>query len=220
MDDKLISRAKIIYERDNSSPLFLRIADSHLRNNNPLEAIPILESGLKIFPNHPLAFILLSKAHYALKNIQATKSCLKKASELLNSSQLFTHYKKEYNLPDKQISPFDSSRGNIFINSTDDYILNEETNEDQSKSVEDNLQQIAEKLMNTRLDKDNNISIDESNHKKYNPDKSRLASETLANIYLSQNQKDEAIRVYELLASRIPEKKEYFLEKIKEIKSQ
>ncbi len=89
-----------------------------------------------------------------------------------------------------------------------------------SKSVEDNLQQIAEKLINTRLEKNDDPPLNENTQQKYNPDKGRLASETLANIYLSQNQKNEAIKIYELLADRDSDKREYFLEKIKMLKSE
>lgn len=220
MDEKITSRSKIIYDRDNNSPLFLRVADVHLQNKEPQVAISILERGLKIFPDHPVAFILLSKSHHQLGNIEATESHLKKVSELLNSDQMFKYYKNEFNLPDKQISPFDSSRGNIFINSTDEIDLNEEVNEESSKSVENNLQQIAEKLMNTRLERKDELPLNENTPQKYNPDRGRLASETLANIYLSQNQKDEAIKIYELLADRDSGKKEYFLEKIKMLKSE
>ncbi len=70
MDEKLTARAKLIYERDNNSPLFLRIADSYLQSNNPEIAISILEDGLKNFPDHPLAFILMGKANVMLNEIE------------------------------------------------------------------------------------------------------------------------------------------------------
>lgn len=220
MDDKLTARVKLIYERDSNSPLFLRVADYYLRNNDSQTAISILENGLKLYPNHPLAFILMAKTLYLLGNIEMTESYLKKASELLNSNLTFKHYKHELKLPDKQISPFDSSRGNLFFNSSDDYVLREEVADDQPKSVEDNLPQIAEKLINTKLDQSNSSSPSETNRQEYSPDKSKLASETFANIYLSQGKKNEAIKIYELLIQRNPEKKEYFFEKINQLKSQ
>lgn len=219
VDEKLIARAKLIFERDNNSPLFLRLADNYLQENDPQTAVSILENGLMLYPNHPLAFILMAKALYLLGNIEMTESHLKKASELLNSDLTFDHYKHEFKLPDKQISPFDSSRGNIFFNSSDEYTLNEEVVDDQPKSVEDNLPQIAEKLINTKLDQSNNISPSETNQHEYNPDKGKLATETFANIYISQGQKSEALKIYELLILRNPEKKEYYLEKIRELKS-
>jgi tetratricopeptide (TPR) repeat protein len=219
VDDKLTARAKLIYERDKNSPLFFRVADFYLRNNDPQSAISILENGLKIYPDHPLAFILMAKVQYSLGNFEMTEWYLKKASEIISSSQTFEHYKREFKLPDKRISPFDSSRGNIFFNSSDDYALDEEDTDEQPKSVEDNLTKIAEKLINAKFDQSNNFFSSESNQQEYSPDKSKLASETFANIFLSQGLKNEAIKIYELLIQRSPEKKDYYFEKIRDLKS-
>ena len=220
MDEKLIARAKLIYERDHNSPLFLRAADYYLQINDPQTAVSILENGLKIFPDHPLAFLLLGKAKYALGKYESAKSLFLRASEIINSGQTFTHYKNEFNLTDKPTSPFDTSRGSIFINSTEDFVVDDEIVDDQSKSIENNLKQIAEKLINARMNQNNKISFNENNLQGYNQDKSKLATETFANIYLSQGQKTEAIKIYELLADRYPEKKDYYLEKIRMLKSQ
>ena len=221
MDEKLTARAKLIYERDNNSPLFLRIADSYLQNGNPENAISILEEGLKNFPDHPLAFILMGKANVMVNEIEMAEYFFKKSSELLNTNQTYTYYKKEYNLPDKQSSPFDSSRGNVFINSSADDILKiEDLILEKSQPVEERLEQIANELMNKRLEQTDNFPLREADQQQYSPDKSKLATETLANIYLSQGQKNEAIKIYESLVNRNPGKKEYYLEKIREIRSQ
>lgn len=220
MDEKLTARAKLIYERDNNSPLFLRTADSYLRSNDPENAISILEDGLKNFPDHPLAFILMGRANVMLNEIEMAEFFFKKSSELLNTNRTYTHYKKEYNLPDKQLSPFDSSRGSVFINSSEEDMLKiEDVLTDKSQPVEDRLSQIANELMNRRLEQADNFPFREADPQQYSPNKSRLASETLANIYLSQGQKNEAIKIYELLVNRNPEKKEYYLAKIRGIRS-
>jgi len=220
VDENLTARAKLIYERDNNSPLFLRIADSYLRSNNPEIAISILEDGLKNFPDHPLAFILMGKANVLLSEIEIAEFFFKKSSELLNTNRTYSYYKKEYNLPDKQLSPFDSSRGSVFIKSEkEDLMIIEELISDKPQPVEDRLSQIANELMNRKLERTDNISFEDSNQNQYTPDKSKLATETLANIYLSQGQNSEAIRIYELLSNRNPEKKVYYLDKIREIQS-
>ena len=200
MDENLTARAKLIYERDNNSPLFLRIADSYLQSNNPEIAISILEDGLKNFPDHPLAFILMGKANVLLNEIEIAEFFFKKSSELLNTNRTYSYYKKEYNLPDKQLSPFDSSRGSVFIKSAKEDLLNiEELISDKPQPVEERLSQIANELMNRRLERTDNISFEDSDQNQYTPDKSKLATETLANIYLSQGQNSEAIKIYELL---------------------
>jgi tetratricopeptide (TPR) repeat protein len=220
VDEKKTSRAKLIYERDSNSPLFLRAADFYLRNNDPQTAFSILENGLKIFPEHPLAYILIGKVQYALGNIEESESYLRKGCELLNSEQTFNYYKNKFHLPDKKSSPFDSSRGNIFMNSPEDFIFEEEATSNKSSLIEDNLNELAEKLINARIDRSEINPVSENNQKEYNPDRSKLATETLANIYLSQGQKSEAIKVYELLANRNPLKSEYYFKKIREIKFQ
>ncbi|TVQ92666.1 MAG: hypothetical protein EA393_03205 [Bacteroidetes bacterium] len=47
-----------------------------------------------------------------------------------------------------------------------------------------------------------------------------IATETLANVYLSQGKKDEALEVYEKLCLKFPEKSSYFAKKILEIKNE
>ena len=74
--------------------------------------------------------------------------------------------------------------------------------------------------MNKKLEQTDNFLVKEADQQQYSPDKSKLASETLANIYLSQGQKNEAIKIYELLANRNPGKKVYYFEKIRNIKLQ
>lgn len=223
MDEKLSAKAKFLYERNNNSPLFLRAADFYLSNNDAQNALTILEKGLKIFPDHPLAFILIGKAHLKLGNIDSVDPYIKRASEILNSNRTYSYYKNELNLPDKPVSPFDSSRGNIFINSSideDDTLKIKEELVDKPESIDNRLAQLDQAMMNARIEKKDDFFIPETDQRQHLPDKSKLASETLAKIYLSQGEKNEAIKIYELLIHRNPEKKEHYLEKIREILSQ
>ena len=218
MDEKLTTKAKLIYERDKNSPLFLRTADYYLSNNDPQTAFTILENGLKLFPDHPLAYILLGKVQDALGNIEETESCFRKASELLNSEETFLYYKNKFNLPDRKTSPFDSSRGNLFINTDIDFKLDDENRNEEQRTIDNNLSELSQQLFNARIESSKDVEVN-YNQKEYTPDKSKLATETLAKIYLSQGQKSEALKVYEMLMKRDPEKKDYYLLKIKELKS-
>jgi tetratricopeptide (TPR) repeat protein len=222
VDDNLIAKIKVLYDRDNNSPLFLKIADFYLTENNFQKALLILEEGLKYFPEHPLAFILIGKANSMLGNFDAAHSYFKQASDLLDSDRTYSYYKNQFKLNDKPVSPFDSSRGSIFISTSVEKEDNTKTNEksvDNSQSVDDRLDQLAREVMNARIEKKDDDLIPELNQNSHSPDKSKLASETLANIYLSQGEKSEAIKIFELLIDRKPEKREYYLAKIAEIKS-
>ena len=221
MNENLNAKAKLLYEQNNNSPLFLKTADTYINRNEIINAIRILEEGLKIFPEHPLAFVLLGKANFMHGNIDIADSYIKRASELLDSRRTYTHYKKELKLPDKPVSPFDSSRGNFFIGSfvDDDSLDNEPKLSNDSKSIDDRLSEVADEVMKARIERNENFSIPEIDSEKILTDKTKLASETLANIYLSQGEKNEAIKIFEILIDRQPEKKDYYLGKISEIKS-
>jgi predicted Zn-dependent protease len=217
VDEKLTSRAKLLYEINNNSPLFLRTAYHYLQSGDIHTTISILENGIKNYPEHPLAFILLGKAYYQLGNTDLVTAFIGKASDLLNSLITFNFYKDELNLPEKPVSPFDSSRGSYFLNQSDETELQEIKKE--NISIEDRLEEIAKAMMNTKFERKDDIKISDASEEN-NPDKSKLASETLAKIYLSQGQKKEAVEIYNLLIQRNPGKEEYYLRKIEEIQHQ
>ena len=222
MDDNLIAKIKNLYDRDSNSPLFLKIADLYLAENEVQKALLILEEGLKNFPEHPLALILIAKANSMLGNFDAADSHIKHASELLDSSETYSYYKNEFKLVDKPVSPFDYSRGSIFIKTSsekEDNLNTEEKSTEKSQSVDDRLEQLAKEVMEARIEKKDDYVVPETKQDSNIADKSKLASETLANIYLSQGEKTEAIKILELLIERKPEKREYYLAKIAEIKS-
>lgn len=223
MSENFIIKARQIYETRKNSPLFLRVADSFLASNDANEAKEIIEEGLKFYPDHPLALILLGRANQLEGNNEQADELIQRASKILNSKETYKYYKSKLNLPDKRFSLFDLSRGNFFVKSIDlknDDTAGEQNHETKSGEVEDRLSELADKMMNARINKDDNFPVPESKENNYTPDKSKLASETLAKIYLLQGQKNEAIRIFETLIERDPTKKEYYLEKIREIQTQ
>jgi len=228
VDEKLTARAKLLYEINNNSPLFLRTAHHYLQTGNTKTTLSILENGIKNFPEHPLAFILLGKIHYQLGNIDLVPAFLNRASDLLNSIDTYDYYKDELKLSDKPVSSFDASHGNIFLNQADEVKLQVVGNKD-NITIEDRLEEIAKAMMNSKFERKDDISAISGSasggkisdaERENDLDKSKLASETLAKIYLSQGQKKEAIEIYNLLIQRNPDKQQYYLRRIEEIQIQ
>ena len=220
MDEKLTNKAKSLYELNNSSPLFLRTAYHYLQIGDEQNALSILEDGSKQFPKHPLAFILMGKAHLNLGNVDLVSAYIKRASEILNSDRTFNFYKDAFNLPDKNVSPFDSSHGSVFLNSVEEEVIPAEIYIEQSPAIEDRLEELAKKMMHAKIERTDDAKNYETEPINNKLDKSKLASETLAKIYLSQGSKKEAIEIYKLLIQRNPDKEEYYLKRIEEIQSQ
>ncbi|WET47867.1 tetratricopeptide repeat protein [Chryseobacterium indologenes] len=93
---------------------------------------------------------------------------------------------------------------------------------DRTDEVEKVKEEIKEKAIETFIENNPRISQlkEESTYvvKEKNDDISHLMTETLANLYFEQKLYSKAIKAFEILIKKHPEKKEYFETRIKEIK--
>lgn len=91
-----------------------------------------------------------------------------------------------------------------------------------TEEIEKEKEDIKEKAIETFIENNPRISQlkEESNYvvKEKNDDISHLMTETLANLYFEQKLYSKAIKAFEILIKKHPEKKEYFETRIKEIK--
>ncbi len=93
---------------------------------------------------------------------------------------------------------------------------------DRTEEVEKEKSEIKEKAIENFIENNPRISQlkEESTYvvKEKNDDISHLMTETLANLYFEQKLYTKAIKAFEILIKKSPEKKEYFESKIKDIK--
>lgn len=208
MDNLTTERIKLIYEFNKNSPLFTRVAASELQKGNYQEANKILEEGINIHSFYPTAFLLLSicKA-YEGKETEA-KIVAKIGSDLINSKETYDYYcKKIEEIIEERKSISETSRPNFLMENNS---YNEET-------IESKLDILAEQLSKAKIipkavDENIEPEIPEFKGKK-------IVSETLAEIYFSQKNYEDALSAYEELINQKPEKAEYYLNRIDEIKS-
>jgi tetratricopeptide (TPR) repeat protein len=64
------------------SPLFARLADLYIGKEQAVEAIKLTEEGVKLFPNYYAGYIVLGKAHLALKEFSKAISAFEKSLKL------------------------------------------------------------------------------------------------------------------------------------------
>jgi len=205
-------KVSLIYEYNKQTPLFVRMANIHLEKNNPQEAIIILNAGLIHYPDHPVAIFLIAKAHTALGNYSQAIKFLKKGSELIHSPKTYEYYLREIEAIKKQ---------KIF------YDVDKKSDSKQDKAEEkdltsifltDTVKKIAEELKEAEevliYSENENLISSSANL----VDDSLILSETLAKIYVNQREYQEAIRIYEKLKIKTPEKSHYYDSKIGELK--
>lgn len=206
-------KVSLIYEYNKQTPLFVRMANIHLEKDNPQEALIILNAGLIHYPDHPVAIFLIAKAHTALGNYSQAIKFLKKGSELIHSPKTYDFYLREIEAIKKQ---------KVFYN-VDDRSVKQPTQQKEEKDLTsvfftETVKKIAEDLKEAENVLINSVQ-EESQTTSYNLiDDSMILSETLAKIYVNQREYEEAIRIYEKLKVKIPEKANYFDSKIGELK--
>jgi tetratricopeptide (TPR) repeat protein len=222
------NKVNLIYEYDKRSPLFVRTANTEIEQNNVEKAIDILNSGIEQFPQYSTAYLILSKAYTLVGNYPMALKNIKKGSDLIHSKKTYDYYLKELENIKKQRSLFENNSRNIFMVDSDinipnepDFFLSEKKeSEKKSISVDDRLGQIAREISAAKIPELNNADTSANNLLTKISSQSMIVSETLAKIYVAQGEFKEAIGVYKKLVLKEPDKKEYFLQKINELKSE
>lgn len=218
--DTFNQKVSLIYEYNNNSPLFVRVAGNEIEKNNLDRAIEILISGLNFFPYYPTAHFLLAKAYTLKGNYSLALSSLKSGSTVIHSQKSFDYYLKEIESIKKQRTLFNVSKwaelskenlkyNNVSENGNNTLINKNETIEEVLAKLTDDIKDAQQTI------KDAKGKMEESKEKS---GKDLIISETLAKIYANQNEIPSAISVYKKLMKINPDKEEYYKSKINELK--
>ncbi len=216
-------KVSLIYEYNNKSPLFARVAENEIEKNNIDKAIRILTEGLTNHPDFPVAYFLLGKAYTIKGNYGQALNYVKKGSELIHSPKTFDYYLREIDAIKKQRQLFNVSRwadsANNNFTMVDPEIVNKSGMEKPTESIEETLNKLTSEIEGaTQTVKEAKKKIEETKSKTF-ANNDFIISETLAKIYITQGEFKEAIYVYKKLKQRNPEKESYFDSKIAELKA-
>ena len=227
---KIQSSEKIalIYEFNNESPVFARIAAQELEKNDPEKAIEILEKGLEIYPHYPTAYIIYGLAAAHMGNIELAKEFIYKGYEIIEDKNTLDYYIEEveniYNkFTDRSIKKIPADNGNLYMSPGEVGKLEDdkETNADDIYP-EDELDILAKELDKAKVTPvpgDFEISKKQpTDTHGFNFSGDQIISETLAGIYFAQGNLKEALSIYEKLLEAKPERAEFFNKKINDIK--
>lgn len=201
--NKLISKFELLYQINSNSPLFITIAYKKILDNDLDGSLSIIEKGLLEFPDHPTALLLKSRILIKNGNFSQALKLIKKASNLLGSPKTFDFYLTELETLNKQSIKIE---------------VEDKTTNIQHDIISD-LNNIREKLPELNTNKEH-IEVKTNLQSDYSViDDSLIISDTLAKIYFNQKEYKEAIRIYNKLKSKYPEKSDFYDSKISEIKS-
>jgi len=223
-------KVKLIYEYNKKSPLFVRAAYFEIENDNIDDAVFILRQGLKLYPENPVAILLLARANALMGKKELAAKLIKRGSNLIHSKETYNFYMEELDTLEKHATVPRLPREKIFINDNADskeaenFVLpaikeNEEDKLEETEAIENRLEQLAKTIASAKLPPPGNEKNIESRSLDRLSENNLIVSETLAQIYISQGQYNEAIKVFKNLIKMKPGKTEHYSENIKEIKS-
>ena len=224
MKDELLEKLLLIYEFDENSPLFARVAQHYLEEKEIQRAMEILDHGLKLYPDYPTGHIIMGKAAVINGDYEKAKEHFLEASKLINSSDTLAYYnnkidnviKKEQETKENYRTPFFEEE--LFNKSISDL---EEQEVDLNNFIDSNdeIERIANEIRKAKIPKAENT--DENIKENYSLEikNKEMVSDTLAGIYFAQGNFAEALTMYKKLILIHPEKEIVYNAKVLEIKT-
>ena len=180
----LTDKIELIYEFNDKSPLFARVAFIHYENKEYEKALPILEDGLKNFPNYPTALLINSLVLINLGRKEEAQNALDKACDLIDSESTKEYYLEEFEKITSELFSVTTPIKKGF--NTDELDLGE----------------LAKKIESAKMPKfDEKTEIKEINIEQQN---NKIVSETMADILMAQGNLIEALDMYEQLLQKKP----------------
>ncbi|MEE9450584.1 MAG: tetratricopeptide repeat protein [Ignavibacteriaceae bacterium] len=223
-------KVKRIYEYNKKSPLFVRAAYLEIENDNIDDAVFILRQGLKLYPENPIAILLLARANALMGKKELAGKLIKKGSNIIHSKETYNFYMEELVTLEKQATVSGLQKNKIFFNENadsneaDNFVLpagkeSEEDKPEEIEAIENRLEQLAKTIASAKLPPPGDEKNIETGSLDRLSENNLIVSETLAQIYVSQGQYNEAIKVFKNLIKMKPGKTDHYSEKIEEIES-
>jgi tetratricopeptide (TPR) repeat protein len=205
--DKIVER---IYSEDNLSPLFVSKADLEIRRGNENKAIEILLEGTSHYPNYAPAFLLLGKAFALIGSYDLSVENIRKGSDLIRSKKTYDYYIDEIEKIKnrKEVEKKQEAAVEEPAYSESESSKREATLAPRPLPVDNNIEDLVKEIRESAA-----REIVEGNGEYYR----EIISETLAKIYVSQGEINEAVKMYKKLKNVHPEKVDYFDRRIDEL---
>jgi len=190
----------LVYEFNKDSPLITYKATKEIEAKNYSKALELLPTAIEKYPNHATAYFMYALALAHNDQVELAKEYLFKGDEILKDENTKAHYIK-------LIEKIDREAAGISVNFDD--TVNEILDESFLEPEEfDPLQDLE--LLDDSL-------FDEEPEVEQHFEQNSIVTETLAEIYASQGNYEEALDIFEKLKEIKPELTEKFENRINEL---
>ena len=191
----------IVYEFNQESPLITYKASRELEAKNYPKAVDLLSSAIEKYPYHPTPYFQYALALAHNKQYGLAKDFLAKGDDLLGEKETLNYYSNLIEAVKREADGI-----SVVFDDTINEVLGESFIEPEQFNSDD-----------IDLIEEPNSNIIEND----NPDSEGISivTETLAEIYASQENYEEAIEIYEKLKNIKPDFTDKFNNRISELKT-
>ena len=191
----------IVYEFNKESPLITYKASRELEAKNYPKAVELLSSAIEKYPYHPTPYFQYALALAHNKQYDLAKDFLAKADDLLGEKETLNYYSNLIEAVKRETDGI-----SVGFDDTINEVLGESFIEPEQFNSND-IDLLAEPNSNI-VETDNSDSEGIS-----------IVTETLAEIYASQENYEEAIEIYDKLKNIKPDLTDKFNNRINELKT-
>lgn len=224
--DQKADKISLIYEFNNNSPLFVRVANTLLGKFEINDAIQVLEKGLANYPNYPTAYLVYGKTLAIKGELDKAKAMVKKGCDLLDSQSTQKHYIDELEKIAREYENYNGSVAEDFVpekfeeeqNTAEPIPDFDISNENMHEVADSNLdiEKLSEEISKAKMPRVTGI-IEDGDETDPEFEDNSIVSETLAGIYAAQGNYEEAMSVYKKLIDLYPHNFEHYHEKLTEL---
>lgn len=189
----------LVYEFNKESPLMTYKATREMETQNYSKALELLSSAINKYPYHPTAYFMYALALAHNNQFDLAQDMLQKGNDILGEKATVDYYSE-------QVAKIKLGKQGISVSFEDTVsdILDEVFIEPNDFNTEEELALFDE---NFRTNTETN----------FHPEENAIVTETLAEIYASQENYNEALEIYQRLKTLKPELLEKFSSRIEEL---
>jgi tetratricopeptide (TPR) repeat protein len=190
----------LVYEFNKESPLITYKASKELEAENYSKALELLSSAVVKYPYHATAHFLLALTFAHNNEFEKAKKFVSTGNDLLRDKKTADYYLNMIEHIKRE-----SEGISVSFDDTINEVLNESFIEPEDFNTESELEQLENTFENSNQSE--NINFEQNS----------IVTETLAEIYASQNNYEESLEIYEKLKIIKPELTEKFDIRIAEL---
>ena len=192
----------LVYEFNKDSPLITYQAAKEIEAKNYSKALEMLNTAVEKFPNHLSALLLLSEALAYNEKYDEAREVLKRCQDINYDKDTQDFYLNRIEIIKREAEGI-----SVDLDDTVNEILNEAFLESSDFDTDQEFELLEDNFDVKESEEDKDLS------------KNSIVTETLAEIYASQENYDEALDIYEKLMKLKPEMEIKFSNRISEIKT-